>query len=347
MMQSMVGASRFILLAIAISVPVLASAQDADPGARLERIAALTSLNTIDQKPWHLKLDVTVFDNEGKNPKEGTIEVWRSGEDSREVEIFGESTETRLKRGGDVYWSSVGPAISYRVSEILEQILHPGPTDDDISSSTPILRKVKFGKVPLDCIMLSQVIKGKDIDKLPLGLYPTYCLEPAGNQILMSYNFGSRTVSIKAFGTFLDHVVPTQMEILEQTALVARAKINALGTYKPQPDDFVPLPEMKHAAGDVASISGDLIAGSIISKVQPVYPASARANHVGGTVRLHVIIGRDGHVYAVRPLSSPDPDLTIAAIAAVRQWTYKPYLLNGVVTKVDTTIVVNFNLNRF
>jgi outer membrane biosynthesis protein TonB len=62
---------------------------------------------------------------------------------------------------------------------------------------------------------------------------------------------------------------------------------------------------------------------------------------------LRAIIGRDGHVHGLRPVSSPGPDLTISAIAAVRQWTYKPYLLNGEPTEVDTTITVNYNLNRF
>jgi protein TonB len=42
-------------------------------------------------------------------------------------------------------------------------------------------------------------------------------------------------------------------------------------------------------------------------------------------------------------ISTPDPDLAIAALAAVRQWTYKPYLLNGEPTELQTTITVNFN----
>ena len=89
------------------------------------------------------------------------------------------------------------------------------------------------------------------------------------------------------------------------------------------------------------------MAGHIVNKVTPVYPASARAAHIGGTVVLHAIIGRDGHIRSLRPVSAPDTDLTLAAIDAARQWTYKPFLLNGEPTDVDTTITVNFNLNPF
>jgi protein TonB len=62
---------------------------------------------------------------------------------------------------------------------------------------------------------------------------------------------------------------------------------------------------------------------------------------------LRALIGRDGHIYDLRPVTAPDTALAGAALLAVRQWTYKPYLLNGLPTEVDTTITVNFNLNAY
>jgi len=167
------------------------------------------------------------------------------------------------------------------------------------------------------------------------------------DEIRSTHNFGSRTVVINAIGNFLGHKVAAQVDVLSGTSTVATAKITGLAIYTPDPDQFVPTPEMQHNFANVARISGGVIAGNILTKAAPVYPESARSNHVGGTVVLHALIGRDGHVYALRPVSSPDDDLTISAVAAVRQWTYKPYLLNGVPTEVDTTIMVNFNLSPF
>jgi protein TonB len=93
-----------------------------------------------------------------------------------------------------------------------------------------------------------------------------------------------------------------------------------------------------------ARISGGVMAGSLINKVTPNYPPIARAAHVGGTVVLHAIISKTGTIESLQAISGPDM-LKGAALDAVRQWRYKPYLLNGEPTEVDTTITVNFNLN--
>jgi protein TonB len=87
------------------------------------------------------------------------------------------------------------------------------------------------------------------------------------------------------------------------------------------------------------------MAGNNLTKVNPVYPQEAKAAGVSGVVVLHAIIGKDGTVASLNAVSGPSV-LAAAAIDAVRQWTYKPYLLNGNPVEVDTTITVNFNLNR-
>ena len=94
----------------------------------------------------------------------------------------------------------------------------------------------------------------------------------------------------------------------------------------------------------VARISSGVMQGQILQKVAPVYPQSAREMGLQGTVVLHAIIDKDGHVEKLDAISGP-PELKTAALDAVKQWTYKPYLLNGEPTEVDTTVVVNFSLN--
>jgi TonB family protein len=88
-------------------------------------------------------------------------------------------------------------------------------------------------------------------------------------------------------------------------------------------------------------VAGGVIAGQLISKVDPIYPPIARAAHVGGTVVLHAVIGKDGTVQQLAVLSGP-PMLVGSAMDAVRQWVYQPYLLNGDPVEVDTTITVNY-----
>lgn len=54
-------------------------------------------------------------------------------------------------------------------------------------------------------------------------------------------------------------------------------------------------------------------------------------------------IGQDGHIHSLKLVKLVDSDLAIAALTAVRNWTYKPYLPNGKAVEVDATITVNFN----
>ena len=94
-----------------------------------------------------------------------------------------------------------------------------------------------------------------------------------------------------------------------------------------------------------ARISGGVIAGNILSKTQPIYPPIARAAHQGGTVVLHAIISKSGSVVNLTVQTSTNPMFNNYALEAVKQWRYRPYLLNGDPTEVDTTITVNFALN--
>jgi TonB family protein len=83
--------------------------------------------------------------------------------------------------------------------------------------------------------------------------------------------------------------------------------------------------------------------GMLIRQIAPVYPPMARRNHVEGTVVLHPLIGKDGRIANLTPVSGPK-ELIPAAVGAVEQWIYKPYLLMGQPVEVDTQTTVNFTL---
>lgn len=105
------------------------------------------------------------------------------------------------------------------------------------------------------------------------------------------------------------------------------------------------LPAVQGAtAPNPPTIAGGVMAGTVLTRVNPVYPPDARAAHIQGTVVLHAIIDRDGTISSLEAVSGP-PELTEASLTAVRQWTYKPYELNGEPVEVQTTITVNFNLD--
>lgn len=92
-------------------------------------------------------------------------------------------------------------------------------------------------------------------------------------------------------------------------------------------------------------ISSGVMAGNLLEKITPQYPAIARAARIQGTVVLQATISQNGLIQNLRVISGP-PMLQQAAIDAVRSWRYKPYLLNGEPVEVETTINVVFNLGE-
>jgi len=81
----------------------------------------------------------------------------------------------------------------------------------------------------------------------------------------------------------------------------------------------------------------------LITKVNPSYPDQARKKHVQGAVVLRVLIGDTGTVTDLSAISG-DALLVPSALDAVRQWLYKPYLLNGDAVEVETRVTINFVL---
>ena len=82
---------------------------------------------------------------------------------------------------------------------------------------------------------------------------------------------------------------------------------------------------------------------NLVKKVNPVYPPLAKAAKVQGNVEFKAVIGKDGHINDLT-LISGHPLLVPAATEAVRQWVYKPTLLNGDPVDVITDININFTL---
>jgi len=90
-------------------------------------------------------------------------------------------------------------------------------------------------------------------------------------------------------------------------------------------------------------VSSGVVSGLLVRKVNPVYPPLARQARIQGTVVLQAQISKDGNIENLQ-LISGHPMLAPAAIEAVKQWKYRPYLLNGEPVEVETQVQVNFTL---
>jgi protein TonB len=105
-----------------------------------------------------------------------------------------------------------------------------------------------------------------------------------------------------------------------------------------------PVAVPKVATPQKVRVSQGVSEGLLLHKVTPSYPPLAKQARIQGAVLLQATIGKDGSIQNLR-VQSGHPMLTQAAIDAVRQWKYKPYMLNGEAVEVETTVQVNFTLS--
>jgi protein TonB len=105
------------------------------------------------------------------------------------------------------------------------------------------------------------------------------------------------------------------------------------------------VPKFIPVAPQRVRISQGVTKGLLVHRVEPVYPSIARAARVQGDVVLSAVINTNGDIQNLQ-LVSGHPMLVPNAIAAVKQWRYKPYLLNGQPVEVETTITVIFALTN-
>ena len=328
------------MLAALTALPLCA--QTATAADRIASASIVNSLDGPDIKPWHLKVKFQLFDDDGKPSQQGTAEEWWAAKDKwRLLVTQGSSVETFV-RNTDGYFQTSNAILPTALEVMLQGIIHP-VNEEDTAFAAPELREHKFGKVKADCVMMTQPIKG--VSDVPLGLFPTYCTAN-GDVLIVSWLSASISRTAEKTGTFQGHHVPVKLGLMVNESHILEADVTALSMV-PVTEVDLNTDQLAHHSSAPARVSSGIMAGSIINKVQPHYPQEARRNGISGSVVMHAIIGTDGRIHSLRVAQSPDGSLSLAALLAVEQWQYRPYLLQGVPASVDTTIMVNFNLNHF
>jgi TonB family protein len=134
---------------------------------------------------------------------------------------------------------------------------------------------------------------------------------------------------------------------VKRSKAAQKTEANAMFTAPPPPPPPPPPPGQASSlpTPNVTRIrvGGAVQAAALVNKATPVYPELAKQAGISGPVTLSVVISREGAVQEIRVVSGPSL-LAQAAIDAVRQWTYRPTLLNGEPVEVETTVNVNFTI---
>lgn len=116
-----------------------------------------------------------------------------------------------------------------------------------------------------------------------------------------------------------------------------------ISTSTPSPDSSGPPHSSDGSMINKIRVSSGVAEGQLLHKVEPVYPPEAKRKRIQGTVLLQATIGKDGAMKELKLISGP-PELAEAAIGAVQQWRYRPYLLQGSPVEVETIVKIRFHM---
>ena len=126
---------------------------------------------------------------------------------------------------------------------------------------------------------------------------------------------------------------------LPVNAEIAKGAVSV--SYSPYPSIRIP-PELK---SQTSRLGTSLQIGQLVSRVDPVYPEDAERQRIEGTVKLHVIIDREGTVQSVQVINGPS-SLAPAATSALRQWRYKQTLFGGQPIEAEEDVTVVFRMTK-
>ena len=140
-------------------------------------------------------------------------------------------------------------------------------------------------------------------------------------------------------------VIPKRIEMIREAApdVMGETSFGVAGGTGPLGgmSSMIAPPPPKPVAPTRVRVGGNVQEAALTRKVTPEYPQIAKAARVQGTVVLHAIIAKDGSIQELQYVSGP-PLLMKAAMDAVREWHYRPTMLNSEPVEVDTTISVVF-----
>ena len=323
-----------------------------DPAAILAAAAPFYDYSSAALKPWHFKASYQLYDDSGKPVGQGTYEYWWASPDTYRSTWKRPGLEhTDWHLGGQHYSFGTGESLQFTERKLQSDLLTPLPDAADLDPNKIRFekREQEFGKVKLPCVVvIKRMPYHGQLQNIPSGLFPTFCFEPEKPVLRAYYAFGATSVIynkvVRAQGLYLAR----DIAIFEGNTKYLTASIDVVDGLSPSAVELTPYKDAQSESSPKrVPISSGMATGMLVKQVRPIFPQDAKSAHIDGKVVLQAIIGVDGRVHDLTAVDGPSPSLIAAAMVAVAQWRYKPYLLNGNPVEVDTTVNVIYKLGNY
>ena len=330
--------------AASAAVPTRAPAQEtsaaalpSDPRELMLLATKTNGLTGDDVQLWHLKATYQLFDDRGNVKDQGTYEeFWVNPAKYKRIvtgtkfnySVYG--TEKGAFFSGDQEQEFAGE------DDVRRGLLNWLPTPEVIEKNNYFLHKREDSGLKFACL--------NQIDANGLAFGPSWCLDADKLILRISFSSNGDQILHNRILRFRGRFLTGNMQLNHggRTALSAHLdSIETIGTVD-EAAFLSPAGALPRKARRI-SIAGGVSQGFLIKRVVPEYPSAAKEAGVSGTVVLKAVIGKDGRIRNLQVVSGPTM-LKQAALDAVKQWVYRPYMLYDEPVEVQTTVNVIFTL---
>ncbi len=315
--------------------------------AILDEAAKVNGLGGDGLQPWHIRASYQIFGDDGRPQSSGTYEeFWVSDKEYKRSYASSEFTQTDygtlngLYRTGNQNWPG------YLEMMVHTDLTEPIPIPLDLHGLALGKSRRSFGKVKLECVMSGPVTLISTGSWMMIPTENEYCFEH--DRPLLRYVSsisGWDDVLYNEVVSFQGRFLAGDIRIVDNNRVRLAIHVEEVGILSnPKASIFIPPSDAVPVLGSKITLSQETLERLCLRKILPHYPDNAKVNHIEGTVVMHIVVGGDGHVKDVQPVSGPK-DLWEAATDSVRGWEYRPFRVLGEPREVEGTVRIVFSVH--
>jgi TonB family protein len=325
-----------------------------DPAALLEFASQVNGLHGSGLQPWHVHATWQTLD-QGQVKDHGAWEEWWAGEKKfKAIVTSSEASQTSYGTDHGAFIVRTSNSVPPQTTAAEATLTQPIPDPKLLSSGNTKLQitRKKINGIVMDCLIQDFFLNDGQI---AFTVDPHGDRHSAGSQYCFSDNLPALRTATHAGGVsvfnsivrFQGQYLARQIKSVDFAGRETDTAVDHIETLDPIVDsDFAPPADAQLVQQSrKIAVSSAVEAGNRIGGLPPTYPENAKMHGIQGTVVLHATISDEGKITDLSVISGP-PELQAAAMAAVRTWQYRPYLLAGSPVAVETQINVIYSLAR-
>lgn len=298
-----------------------------DLASWIHKESALNGLQSKGVTPWHIVVSYDQFDEDGDNIHSGTFEEFWAGpgkykriyrsDNFNQVDY---ATSRGLFRRGDQRWPDAAE------SQVRTAVIDPFSYAATLQGLHVRNVQRSFSGYDLECALIEN-------KSTRIGDPTQYCFEPEGSILRYTHGFGWNQTTYNKIISFQGRNVALDVDVTDGGKPYLRLHVETIESLSNVNDaDFSPPPD---AVGPLGGRVSDVRPVPVNISSRPNWPASLRAKHF--TVKLKIVIGKNGRVASIQPVSGP-PKAYKGCVNAVRRWVFKPYLVLGKPVEVESKV---------